>query len=186
MPNILICMLAALQLLGSALPSAPVPARLRSGEWLRFHVVAHDDTPDMQALKLTVRDAVQACYREQRSPAASSMEAEAERLLPHLAAAAHEAARAAGFSGAVSVSLGVEAFGDRMLKNVPVPAGEYPALMIRLGSAQGQNWWGLLDPDMSLQLAAVPGTQEGSGIIWDWSLEALLRALFRWPLAEGA
>ena len=183
MPNILICMLAALQLLGSALPSASLPARLRSGEWLRFHVIAQDDTPDMQALKLTVRDAVQSCYREHRSPDASSMAAEAERLLPRLAAAARRAARAEGFSGAVSVSLSAEVFGDRSLMGMPVPAGVYPALMIRLGEARGQNWWGLLDPDMSLQLAAVPGEEEGGAIVWDWSLEALLRALFRWPFA---
>lgn len=185
MPNILLCLLTALQLLASSCLCTSLPARLHSGEWLRLHVVAADDTSGMQALKLTVRDAVQTCYAAHRCPSAP-MQAEAERLLPRLAEAAEQAARAEGFTGEVRVTLGREPFDDRILNGIAVPAGEYPALMIRLGDARGQNWWGLLDPELALLLAAVPGDEGENGVVWDWSLEALLRALLRLPAVKGA
>lgn len=185
MANILAALLAALQLLLAPLAQPVVTQRLRSGEWLRFHVVAQDDTAPMQRLKLQVRDAVHSAY----SAAASQgpMLAQAGALLPVLEQSAEAAARKAGFTGPVDVQLGVFPFDERELAHVSVPAGEYPALMIRLGDAQGQNWWGLLDPELSLRLASVPEAEEAEPIVWDWSWRALLAALFGLPLdPEGA
>ncbi|MBQ7850927.1 MAG: stage II sporulation protein R [Clostridia bacterium] len=183
MPNTLVCLLTALQLLVSPMLSSRIPQFLHSGRWLRVHVVAADDSDSMQSLKLSVRDAVLTCYRQSRSPSRSMLQ-QASALLPALEAAAVQACRAEGFTGQVSVSLEMHAFSDRELHGVSVPAGEYPALMIRLGGAQGQNWWGLLDPELSLRLAAIPDVST-EGIVWDWSLSALLRALLGLPLTEG-
>ena len=55
--------------------------------------------------------------------------------------------------------------------------------MIRLGDARGQNWWGLLDPELALSAAAM---DNGEGLpLWDWTLEGLLAALFHLPLKAG-
>lgn len=185
MPSVLAGLLAALQLM---LPLTPqmMTQRLRSGEWLRFHVVAQDDTDEMQRVKLCVRDAVQQCYRENHAPNAFSMQEQAQALLPCLTEAAVAAARQEGFTGPVAVTLGTCTFDDRNLWGTDIPAGEYPALMIRLGDAKGQNWWGLLDPELSLLLARVPQTEEGERIVWDWSWEAFWAALLGIPTtAEG-
>lgn len=168
---------------------------LESGQWLRMHVIAQDNTPDMQQLKLIVRDAVQACYAANRPEGASMLDA-AESLLPRLTLAARESARAAGYTGDVTVTLGSQPFGDRQLAGMTIPAGEYPALVIRLGDGLGRNWWGLIDPDAALMLAAViqedtgsPDStpaedekQESAPILWDWSWRALLSALFGLPM----
>ena len=44
--------------------------------------------------------------------------------------------------------------------------------MIRLGDAQGRNWWGLIDPELALQCA-----EFDEALLWDWSLHGFLRAL---------
>lgn len=199
MVHILALLLALMQLLSlsplhTGAPDA-VTQRLRSGEWLRLHVIAQDDTPDMQHLKLLVRDAVRDCYAANR-PQDATMIAATQSLLPQLTRAAREAAQAAGFTGEVEVELGSHRFDDRQLAGLTVPAGEYPALVIRLGDGQGRNWWGLIDPDAALMLAAVSqedtegadhrqeeeSTEKKAPVFWDWSWQALLSAIFGLPM----
>lgn len=187
MMNTLAALLAMLQILLSALSAPALTSRMRSGEWLRFHVIAQDDTAPMQRLKLQVRDAVQDAYAASAS-AGTAMLTQAMSLLPALTQAARDAADQAGFPGAVEVQLGMFPFDERQLFGQTIPAGEYPALVIRLGDAQGQNWWGLLDPELALRLACIAGEDEAAQpILWDWSWQALLAALLGLPLtAEGA
>lgn len=177
-------LLALLQLISPALTRDMLTDRLRSGQWLRFHVVAHDDSEAMQRLKLQVRDAVQSCYAARQSGAPDMLQA-ARLLLPDLTYAAEASARSAGFAGEVDVALKVFPFSERTLGGVAIPAGEYPALIIRLGDAQGQNWWGLLDPETSMAFAAIGETPDGR-LIWDWSWKALLAAIFGRPIAGDA
>ena len=181
MAQILAGFLALMQLLTTLQPTNDLVRRMKSGELLRFHIIAQDDTRDMQHLKLLVRDAVQDCYTVHRADGDSMLDA-AAALLPLLTRAAEAAAAEAGFTGAVDVTLGTATFDERTLQGYTIPAGEYPALVIRLGDARGQNWWGLLDPDTALRFAAVEETETPSAdkpvIRWDWSWRGLLRALF--------
>lgn len=154
-------------------------ALLHSGEWLRLHVVAHDDTPAMQAVKLEVRDAVRETYAAHAPENGGSMLAGAAALLPELTEAARTAARDAGFDGPVTVELGPAAFDGRRLAGQIIPAGTYPALVVRLGEARGHNWWGLLDPEAAIGAAAV-GEMDGGDLVWDWSLRSLWEGLFGW------
>lgn len=187
MPNILAAVLAAVQMMLSLLTPQVLTQRLRSGEWLRFHVVAQDDTEEMQRVKLCVRDAVQQCFLENRPHDAPAMYAQAEALLPLLTEVAEAAALREGFTAPVEVTLDTRAFDERLLGSMVIPAGEYPALMIRLGDAQGRNWWGLLDPELSLLLTRVLQEDEEQDIVWDWSWSAFWAALFGIPrTAEGA
>lgn len=154
---------------------APWVSRLQSGELLRFHVIAQDDSASMQAIKAPVRDAVQRVYAEGADDTLSMLE-NAEALLAQMRQAACQAARNEGFTGRVEVTLERAAFNTRVLEGHVIPAGEYPALMVRLGDARGHNWWGLLDPESSLR-AALCGTADGDEIIWDWSLRGVFEAL---------
>lgn len=167
-------MLKAL-LLALLLPTLTVPATtaLQSGTLLRFHVIAADDTPQAQAIKAPIRDAVRSAYARLAPEGVSMLEA-ADSLLPVLTQAATEAAQRAGYSGTVTVSLEEASFDTRVLDGIVIPEGRYPALIIRMGEAQGHNWWGLLDPETSL-IAACAGDAET--LTWDWSLRALVEAL---------
>ncbi len=155
---------------------APGPVeKLQNGEWLRFHVIAQDDTAAMQAVKAPVRDAVRRAYAEAADRDASMLE-NARMLLPCLTEAARRAAEEQGFTGEVTVSLAEERFDARLLERYVIPAGVYPALVVRLGEAQGHNWWGLIDPEASMRAACCGEAEEGS-VEWDWSLGAILEAL---------
>lgn len=161
-----------------ALPGASPASRLRTGEYLRLHVIAQDDTDAMQAVKAPVRDAVRDAYRSS-GVRTGSMLLDAALLLPTLTRAAQDGAQDAGFDGAVDVRLTLASLDARTLEGCAIPAGRYPALMIRLGDARGHNWWGLLDPETSLAAAALPGAK-AAALEWDWSLHGLLTALFGW------
>lgn len=150
---------------------------LRCGALLRLHIVAESDAPADQAMKQPIWDAVRETYARLAPEGTSTLDA-ARALLPELTEAARHAALKAGCTSAVTVSLEQHTFDARVLEGVIVPAGRYPALMIRLGDAQGHNCWGLLDPDTSLR-AARAGSAEG--VVWDWSLSALWEALFGAP-----
>lgn len=187
----ILCLLLALQNLSAAftVPENRIAFAMKTGILLRMHVVAQDDTAEMQRVKLIVRDAVQQTYDDYSPEPSRSMLQTARALLPELTKTAVAAAKQAGFTGKVSVAIETLTFDARELDGYTLPAGEYPALMIRLGDARGRNWWGLVDPELSLRTAAVPGTQqEDAPIQWDWSLRAFLSALLGLPLAlqEGS
>lgn len=174
-------LLAALQLASFAGDGCRLAIGMKSGWLLRLHVVAQDDTEEMQRIKECVRDAVQDAYAQGAQP--GSMLSNARRLLPTLTQAAEDCAHVEGFTGQVRVCLETRAFDARELDGVTVPAGVYPALMVYLGDAAGHNWWGLLDPALAWRCAGGDGAHTG----WDWSLDGLwaaLRTLWR-PVQEG-
>ena len=58
--------------------------------------------------------------------------------------------RARGLDYGVQLSLGTETFPDRVYGDLAFPAGEYDALCVRLGSAEGHNWWCVLFPPLCI------------------------------------
>ena len=175
----MVCLMLALQSVTAcfAQQESRVVFAMKTGILLRMHVVAQDDTEEMQQLKLTVRDAVRSVYEERHPAACPSMQLAAEAMLPELREAALQAVRQEGFTGNVSVTIETVVFDERALDGHVFPAGDYPALMIRLGDARGHNWWGLIDPELSLRAAALPGETRDGLLEWDWSLRGFFAAL---------
>ena len=178
----LFSLLLALQTMLAAPAECRTVFAMKTGVLLRVHVVAQDDTAEMQRVKRCVRDAVLAAYAAAPEDG-QTMLRRAEGLLPELTYAAVRAAREEGFTGAVDVSLEQVLFDSRTLDGITIPAGEYPALMIRLGDARGHNWWGLLDPRLAISSAAAEGSD--GPLSWDFSLSALWQALLRPFLSQG-
>lgn len=174
----LICLLMVIQSLSASVlePESRLIIGLKTGTLLRMHVVAQDDSEEMQRIKLCVRDAVRSAYDQHCPDPAAAMQLNTLELLPLLTQTAEETARSAGFNGPVLVTLETTYFDQRTLGDYTLPAGDYPALMIRLGDAQGQNWWGLIDPALALETAAI--ALDNSKIAWDWSLQGFLQALW--------
>ena len=183
----LMAALAQLMAGGADLDSARAVMAMRAGILLRLHVVAASDLPEDQRIKLCVRDAVRKAYAESPVESGSMLE-KTQAILPELQEAAERAARAEGFQGPVTVTLEQAAFDRRELDGLTFPAGVYPALMVRLGPAQGHNWWGLVDRELALASAQV---QDGMGtVLWEqggvrWTL-LLPELLCRWFGGEGA
>lgn len=117
---------------------------------LRLHVVANSDTDADQAQKLRVRDAVLGAVGALTDGCSSR--AEAERALGaglgRVQAAAQSVLDAEGCDLPVRVSLEDQCFGTRTYDTFSLPAGTYRALCVRIGAAQGHNWWCVVFPTL--------------------------------------
>lgn len=129
--------------------AAPAVSTLASNEGiLRLHVIAASDSDADQSAKLAVRDAILPLFS-----AAESYEDARQFLLTHgseIQSAAENVLAARGLSYGVQLSLGTETFPDRVYGETLFPAGEYDALCVRLGPAEGHNWWCVLFPPLCI------------------------------------
>ena len=120
-----------------------------AGKLIRLHVVANSDSAADQARKLQVRDAVLACAQQALADAEDPRAALAEAL-PALQQAAQERLRALGDGSPVTVTLCKERFPTRAYETFSLPAGVYESLRVRIGSAQGHNWWCVVFPALCM------------------------------------
>ena len=119
-----------------------------SDKLIRLHVVANSDTGADQALKLEVRDAVLAVVREKCRGAEGVEEARSrlEESLEEIVEAGVEAVERGGRNYTVTASLCRESFPTTQYDTFSLPAGEYESLRIRIGAAEGHNWWCVVFP----------------------------------------
>lgn len=117
---------------------------------VRLHVVANSDSEADQAQKLRVRDAVLLKVSELTKDCKDASQARAVlgENLGTIEASAQRVLRGEGSSYSVSVSLGTEDFPTRYYETFTLPAGRYPALRVRIGAAQGHNWWCVVFPSL--------------------------------------
>ena len=115
------------------------------GDTLRLHILANSDTLEDQRLKLQVRDAVLDTVADLTPRAQTKQEAvEAVRAaLPELKAIAEQTVQG---RQTVAVRLEQMDFEAKDYGDFRLPAGEYTALRIELGSARGHNWFCVLYP----------------------------------------
>jgi stage II sporulation protein R len=152
--SIIIC-LTAFGFGGIAKNEAPMSllnmqANTMQGEYLRIHIRANDNSNEAQAVKYRVRDRlveyltpiVAECPTKKKA-----MQKVAEQLhaLSHLAT---ETLHEAGFLYGAEADLTVETFPTRVYGEYTLPAGEYSALIVRLGKGEGDNWWCVVYPPL--------------------------------------
>lgn len=121
-----------------------------SGEVFRFHVLANSDSEEDQELKMKVKEAVVDYMRENLSGAENAAEAKAWaiRHKEELVRVSEEVLRAEGCSDKVTAEVVRCEFPDKTYGDITFPAGWYDALRIRIGKAQGHNWWCVLYPNL--------------------------------------
>ena len=119
---------------------------------IRLHIVAASDTPEDQARKLRVRDALlpELAALTANCPDAEAAVAALEGALPALA---ETAARTLGTGEPVTASLAWEPFPRRDYRSFSLPAGLYRALRLTLGAGEGHNWWCVAFPALCLPAA---------------------------------
>lgn len=122
---------------------------------VRLHILANSDSEADQSVKLLVRDALLESGVKIFSGAASVEDAadilENEREL--IVSVAENELRENGFDYDVSVSIEREYFSTRVYENFTMPAGEYLALKVIIGSGNGKNWWCVMFPPLCLPAA---------------------------------
>lgn len=140
---------SALYAMGAAHPT-DLQRAVRSGQLLRIHILANDDTDEQQAVKLKVRDAILETFTPALSGVPSAQQAVqlVQRSLPVAQQVARRVVRQAGYDYPVRVRFGVFDFPDRVYGGQLVPAGAYTALRVELGEAAGHNWWCVMYPPL--------------------------------------
>ena len=130
-------------------------------EVLRLHILANSDSKEDQRVKLLVRDAL----IQEFAPAGSLKEA--EKLLLNSGGGVLETVnrvlKEQGCGYGAQLRLGVMEFPDKTYGGTTYPAGEYEALRVELGNAEGKNWWCVLFPPLCLVdigVEDIPGTDE--------------------------
>ena len=119
-------------------------------EVLRLHIPANSDSPRDQEIKLALRDCVLQEYGTQLSGARSREEAAdtVRGLLPEIEKTCCEFLSQQGVDYGAEAELTEMYFPTRRYEQATLPAGEYQALRITLGSGEGHNWWCCLYPGL--------------------------------------
>ncbi len=122
---------------------------------VRLHILANSDSAEDQALKLKVRDAILESSADWQEIAATPEEALAlaEKRLPELQAVAEQTVAAEGYDYPVKAEVCRMYFTTRQYDTVTLPAGQYDAVRVAIGEAEGQNWWCVMYPPLCVGAA---------------------------------
>lgn len=134
--------------------------------FIRFHIIPNSDDELDQALKYRVRDAVVKSV----SPLVGEIDdaGEAARViqanLDMIKDVGEEEVARAGKNYPVDVRYGTYRFPTRTYNDLTLPAGEYQAVRVIIGSGTGANWWCVLFPPLCFVSTEIePGPPDDSG-----------------------
>ena len=116
----------------------------------RLHVIANSNSAEDQNLKYIVRDNVLE-YMSSITSGVTSKEEIIEIISNHLEEfkqIVQDTVYEKGFNYAVSLEIGNFEFPTKTYGDVSFPAGFYDALKIKIGNADGQNWWCVMFPPL--------------------------------------
>lgn len=125
---------------------------------IRLHVVANSDSPQDQAVKLKVRDALLA-ESANWYDGAQTLEDANFAICTHLESitkAANKTLVENGFPPTAKAQVTDMYFPTRRYESFSLPAGTYRTLRVTIGEGRGQNWWCVVFPALCLP-AASPG-----------------------------
>lgn len=126
---------------------------------IRLHVIAEDDSEAEQQRKMRVKEAVLELLESLVASADSANEA--AELIEREREAILAAARAAADGAEVQLRFGTLGYSTRYAEGYVLPAGEYNSLRLIIGEGGGQNWWGVIFPQLGSG-AAVERSEEVS------------------------
>ncbi len=116
----------------------------------RLHILANSDSEEDQTLKLKVRDAI-LNYMETLTTDMSDKQAVITLAKEHtqdFKKIAEQTIQENGYSYSANIEIGNFYFPTKYYGNISLPAGNYDALKIEIGKAEGQNWWCSLFPPL--------------------------------------
>lgn len=123
---------------------------IESHQLIRLHVIANSDTNQDQSLKLKVRDNIIVYLNPYMSDVNDI--GEARKMIyskqQDIEKIAKNTIAAAGSNDSVRVEIGYYKFPIKSYGELVLPAGEYEAVRVLIGDAQGKNWWCVLFPPL--------------------------------------
>lgn len=117
---------------------------------IRFHVLANSDSNLDQEVKIKVKDKV-ISYVEPLLHDSISLEESKSILIANeenIIRVANEVLEENGQTYTTSVEIGKFNFPVKSYGDIVFPSGEYDAFRIKLGKAEGKNWWCVMFPPL--------------------------------------
>ncbi len=117
---------------------------------LRLHIRANSNSDEDQALKIKVRDAILEEFKpeltsaETKEELVETIEANYDRVIE----TAEKVVKENGYDYEVRANVGETYLETKQYGDVYLPAGTYDALVIEIGSGEGNNWWCVLFPPL--------------------------------------
>lgn len=123
-----------------------------SEEVLRLHIPANSNQEEDQRIKLELRDYVLERFGGELSNCGdlNSAEERAAELIPEIERECCTFLDEHGVNYGAKAELVAMHFTTREYEKLILPAGEYRALRITLGSGEGKNWWCVIFPQLCL------------------------------------
>lgn len=134
---------------------------------IRLHIVANSDSEKDQHIKLEIRDEISNYLYPLLKNSKSINESEAliKNSLCEITDIANNILEKNGISYKATSSLSKKTFPTKTYSNVTLPSGEYKALCINLGKAEGQNWWCVMFPPLCLNSSTVSMPDSSKGYL---------------------
>ena len=148
----------------------PSAAEGVKSEYLRIHIRADSNDGSAQAVKYLVRDDV-VDYLTPLVAEYETKEKAVDGVRAHLSEIAMVATRTLernGFFYGATAELTVEHFPTRVYGEYTLPAGEYAALILRLGKGAGDNWWCVVYPPLCF-------AGESGNIVYESKIAEIIR-----------
>lgn len=144
-----------------------------TGDFLRIHIRADSNEKSAQAVKYLVRDEIV----EYLTPVVANCETKEQAIesvqarIKEIVAVAENTLFRNGFSYGASASVHKETFPTRVYDGYTLPQGEYTALVIKLGSGNGDNWWCVVYPPLCF------ASPNGKNVVYKSKIAEIIR---RW------
>ncbi len=123
---------------------------------LRLHIIANSDSLEDQSLKLKIRDEIlnksQDLF-ENVSDIETAINI-ANKKTKDFCDIANDVIRENGYDYSVTAQIGDSYFETREYEDFTLPAGFYKSLIVKVGKAEGKNWWCVIFPEICIPAAA--------------------------------
>lgn len=122
---------------------------------LRLHILANSNSVADQNLKLAVRDAIleTGCVEFENCTNLGDALIIAEKSMETFKKVAEKTVKEHGYDYNIEVMLDKTYFDTRVYDDFTLPAGFYNALVVKIGEAEGKNWWCVMFPAICVPAA---------------------------------
>lgn len=116
----------------------------------RLHIIANSDSEEDQNLKLFVRDNVINYLKNYQFSNKNELITFLKTQEKELNQVIQSAINQKGYNYNFTIEIGNSFFPQKKYENIILPSGYYDGLKIKIGKAEGKNWWCVLFPPMCL------------------------------------
>lgn len=119
---------------------------------LRFHIIANSNSTYDQSVKMLLKDNLYDKYNKDFSSFKSKKEAIGffERNSSEIEKNANDFLNSIGYDKSVSLIITNDFFSNKKYNDITIPSGNYDAIKLKIGSAKGRNFFGVIFPQFSV------------------------------------